>query len=216
MKLAVQLDFDSTITEEDVSFFLLDHYAGDAWRVHLKEYTGGKITVAEFNRRVFSMVKAGREDMTDLVLSSDRVKVRPGFRELIDFCRVKGLRVVIVSNGLDFYIRAILNILGLQGIEVHAAESEFFPDGIKVRYIGPEGLEVESGFKEAYTRQLVKEGYDVVYVGDGSSDFLPCQEARYVFATGSLLKRCREKDVEYVPFTDFFEVIRGLQRILPD
>ena len=32
MKLAVQCDFDGTITEEDVSFLILDTFVGDIWR----------------------------------------------------------------------------------------------------------------------------------------------------------------------------------------
>jgi len=114
------------------------------------------------------MMKADRGAMTELVLSSERVKIRPGFRELVDHCLEKGYRVVIVSNGLLFYIQAILERLGITGVEVYAAENEFNPSGLKVRYLGPDGVELEAGFKEAYTGLLNKQGYQVIYVGNAT------------------------------------------------
>ena len=147
MKIAVQLDFDGTVTMEDVSFLLLDTFVGSGWRKYLDEYSAGKISVGAFNKKVFGMMQADRQTMTDLVLNSDRVKVRPGLRELLDYCKKKDYRVVIVSNGLTFYIEAILEKLGVNGLQIYAAENVFYPGGMKVRYLGPDGKELETGFK---------------------------------------------------------------------
>jgi 2-hydroxy-3-keto-5-methylthiopentenyl-1-phosphate phosphatase len=212
-KIAVQYDFDGTVTEEDVSFLLLDTYVGDVWREYLKEYTSGRLTVGAFNRWVFGMMKADRGAMTDLVLGSERVKIRPGFRELVDYCSRRGYRQVIVSHGLLFYIEAILERLGVSGVEVFAAENEFHPGGMKVRYLGPDGVELEAGFKEAYTEQLNKEGYDVIYVGNGNSDIYSARRCRHVFATDELLARCREEGLACRPFNDFFDVIKGMEKL---
>jgi len=213
MKIAVQIDFDGTVTEEDVSFLLLDTYVGPRWREYLKEYTAGKIPVGTFNKKVFGMMKADRHTMTELVLTSDRVRIRPGFRELVDYCSQKGYKVVIVSNGLTFYIEVLLDRLGIDGIDIYAAENEFSPDGMKVRYVGPDGTEKEAGFKEAYTELLVKQGYNVVYVGNGVSDIFPSRMAIKVFATGDLLERCREEKLECTPFNDLNDVVRGLENL---
>lgn len=216
MKTAVQIDFDGTVTIEDVSFLLLDTYVGSEWREYLKEYTSGKIPVGTFNKRVFGMMKADRKTMTDLVLTSERVKIRPGFRELLEFCAGKGCKIVIVSNGLHFYIQAILKKLGvdhIKGMEIYAAKNEFFPGGVRVAYIGPEGNELEAGFKEAYTDMLVKKGYRVIYIGNGDSDIYPSRMAKHVFATDQLLKRCRKEKLACFPFNDFFDVIQGLETI---
>jgi 2-hydroxy-3-keto-5-methylthiopentenyl-1-phosphate phosphatase len=215
MKIAVQLDFDGTVTEEDVSFLLLDTYVGSIWRGWLREYTEGRIPVGIFNKRVFNMVKAGKKEMTDLVLGSDRVRIRPGFPEFLDYCRTRGMKTVIVSNGLIFYIKAILDKLGLNGVEVYAAQNRFSRDGMKVEYIGPDGTEIEVGFKESYTGLLKKEGYDIVYVGNGASDIFSARQARHVFAIDELLKCCLLEQVPCTPFTDFFDVIRGMKALVP-
>jgi 2-hydroxy-3-keto-5-methylthiopentenyl-1-phosphate phosphatase len=210
MKTAVQIDFDGTVTMEDVSYFLLDTYAGDRWRQYLKDYIEGRISVGAFNREAFHMVKADRRTMTDLVLNTD-VNIRPGFKELVDYCLQREYKVIIVSNGLLFYIEIILEKLGIGGIEIHASENEFSPEGMRVRYLDPEGDELEEGLKEAYTRQLTEQGYDVVYIGDGLSDIFPARRARRVFATGDLLVKCREEGIGCIPFSDFYDVIKGLK-----
>jgi 2-hydroxy-3-keto-5-methylthiopentenyl-1-phosphate phosphatase len=213
MKTAVQIDFDGTVTEEDVSFLLLDTYVGSVWREYLKEYMSGRISVGAFNKKVFGMMQADRKTMTDLVLTSDRVKIRPGFRELVDYCAEKNFKVVIVSNGLTFYIEAILKKLGIDGLDIYAAENVFFPGGMKVRYLGPDGKELEAGFKEAYTDMLCKKGYQVIYMGNGTSDIYPSRRAKHVFATADLLQRCREEKLKCYPFKNFHEVIKALNTL---
>jgi 2-hydroxy-3-keto-5-methylthiopentenyl-1-phosphate phosphatase len=213
MKIAVQLDFDGTVTEEDVSFLLLDTYVGVKWREYLKEYTAGRIPVGTFNKKVFGMMKASRQAMTDLVLNSDRIKIRPGFQQYLDFCTQKGIKNVIVSNGLIFYIEAILKKIGLNNVEIYAASNSFGPRGMKVAYIGPDGTEMEVGFKEAYTDLLEKRGYDVIYIGNGASDIFSARRARHVFATDELLERCREENMPCIPFKDFYDIIKGLETL---
>jgi 2-hydroxy-3-keto-5-methylthiopentenyl-1-phosphate phosphatase len=213
MKIAVQCDFDGTVTEEDVSFLLLDTYLGPKWRDYLVEYTEGRIPVGTFNKRVFGMITADRQTMTDLVLTSERVKVRSGFREMVEFCKQKSFYTGIVSNGLIFYIEAIISQLGIDGLEIHAAENEFYPDGMKVKYIGPDGDELEVGYKEAHTEALRKRGYDVIYLGNGRSDIYPARRSIHVFATGELLQKCREENLACIPFNDFFEVLDALKTL---
>ncbi|MGD1118736.1 MAG: HAD-IB family phosphatase [Dehalococcoidales bacterium] len=211
MKTAVQIDFDGTVTEEDVSFLLLDTFAGGDWRKYLDEYSSGDISVGKFNKIVFGMIKADEKTLTDFVLTSPRVKIRPGFKEMIAYCVKIGHRIMIVSNGLKFYIQALLKNLGVNGLEIRAAENIFSPRGMKVRYLGPDGQEVDAGFKEVYTDMLCQEGYQVIYVGNGTSDIHPSRKAQYVCATADLLERCRQEKLKCYPFNDFFDVIKAME-----
>jgi 2-hydroxy-3-keto-5-methylthiopentenyl-1-phosphate phosphatase len=207
MKTLVQCDFDGTVTEKDTSFFLLDAFAQGDWRRLLREYKEHRISVGEFNTRAFAMVKA---DKPTLLGALKGVKVRAGFHELVNYCRKKGFRLVIVSNGLDFYIEAILKDLGLENIEVHAAQASFHPEGMKVHYAGPDGKRLDDGVKEAYTQSFLKLGYTVIYVGNGDSDVAPAKYAHHVFATGDLLAYCEENNLKYKPFENFTDVVREL------
>jgi len=211
MAMIIQCDFDGTITVEDMGFFLLDTFAAKEWREWLKLYQEDRITVGEFNSRAFATVRAAREEMIEATLS--RVKLREGFSELLDYCRQKDLRIAIVSNGLDFYIDSILASAGLDNIETYAAKSWFRPGGLKVKYIGPDGIPVDSDFKSAYTRMFLKEGYRVAYIGNGPSDINPALLSNHTFAREGLLEHCQKRNLPCRPFNDFYDVIKGLESL---
>ncbi len=208
MKTLIQCDFDGTVTDEDVSFLLLDAFAQGNWRQLLKQYKEHKISVAQLNTRAFATVKADKSTLLEAL--KGRVRVRAGFRELVDYCAKNGFRLVIVSNGLDFYIEDILKKLGLRDIEVHAAQAFCHPEGMRIQYMGPDGSKLEEGFKEAYTRSFAKLGYAVTYIGNGDSDVAPAKCAQRLFATGDLLAYCQRNGLKHKPFETFFDVIRQL------
>jgi 2-hydroxy-3-keto-5-methylthiopentenyl-1-phosphate phosphatase len=209
--MLIQCDFDGTITEEDVSFALLDTFAQGDWRELFEHYRQNKIPVGEFNTRAFAMVKASRAEL--LKVARDKVRLRAGLHELVDYCRRQGFRLVIVSNGLEFYITTILKDAGLGDIEVHAAKTSFFRRGLKVQYIGPDNTLMLSGFKDAYTKIFLREGYRIVYVGNGPSDVAPASHAYRVFARDGMLDGCRERGLECTPFNDLNDIVRGLESL---
>jgi 2-hydroxy-3-keto-5-methylthiopentenyl-1-phosphate phosphatase len=205
----VQCDFDGTVTEEDVSFIILDAFAGRKWRDLFKDYQEGKMTVGQFNKKAFSMVKTDKESILNIVRG--KVKIRPGFQELVSFCCREEFRFVIVSNGLEFYIKEILGNLGLNTLEVFAAKTDFHPGGLEVRHTGPNGEFMDAHIKAAYVDYFLEKGFCIVYIGDGASDVSPAKKSHYVFATGSLLKRCRENNLNCFPFSDFYEVVKVME-----
>jgi 2-hydroxy-3-keto-5-methylthiopentenyl-1-phosphate phosphatase len=209
--MIIQCDFDGTITEEDVSFALLDVFAQGDWREWFEQYRGHKISVGEFNTRAFAMVKATRAEL--LKVAREKLRLRAGLHELVSYCRSRGFRFVIVSNGLDFYITAILKDIGLEDIEVHAAKTRFYRRGLRVQYIGPDNIPLVSGFKEAYTRAFLRQGYRLTYVGNGPSDVAPAVHAHHVFARDGMLDGCRETGLECTPFNDFNDIVRGLESL---
>ena len=209
VKTLVQCDFDGTITKEDVSFLMLDAFANGDWRQLLAEYKEDKIPVGYFNTKAFAMIKADRQTLLDFM--KGKVEIRAGFGELLSYCHKKGFRFVIVSNGLDFYIETLLRDIGAESIEVFAAQTQFSPGGIKVKYIGPEGNWLEDNFKESYTRLFLRSGYRVIYVGNGISDLSPAQQAHHTFATDELLDSCRQVNLNCTPFVDLNDVVKGLE-----
>jgi len=208
-KILVQCDFDGTITEEDQSFLLLDAFASGNWRQWLTEYRQGKISVGHFNTKAFAMVREDRQTLVDFI--RQKAKIRAGFHELLAYCRRRGVRFTIVSNGLDFYIDTILSDSRVREVEVFAAQTRFDPRGMKVKYVGPDGNRLDSDFKETYTRLFLNQGYQVVYVGNGISDISAAKHAHHVFARAELLDHCKQTNLSCTPFNDFSDVVRGLE-----
>ena len=212
VKTLVQCDFDGTITQEDASFRLLDTFADGDWRQLLAQYRNGEISVGAFNSRAFAMVKADRQTMVDAVRRT--AKIRDGFHQLLDYCRGSGFRFVIVSNGLSFYIETILGDIGAGSIEVFAAETKFNPRGLEVEYIGPDDVQLQDGFKEAYARLFIRGGYRLIYIGNGLSDAQPAKLAYRAFATDQLLDCCRKLNLDCISFVDFNDVVKSLESLM--
>ena len=210
-KTLVQCDFDGTITEEDVSFLILDAFADGDWRKLLDEYKGGRITVGSFNTRAFNMVKVDKETLQEFV--KQKVRIREGLSELLDFCRSKSFRFVIVSNGLEFYIDTVFRDLGINNIEVFAAQAAFGPTGIKTKYIGPDGSELHNDFKQAYIRRFQQDNYRIFYIGNGASDVPSAKLADHIFATDAMLNSCRKMNIECTPFVSLNDIVKGIELI---
>jgi 2-hydroxy-3-keto-5-methylthiopentenyl-1-phosphate phosphatase len=188
---------------------LLDQFAKGNWH-HINDlYSAGKINVGEFNDQTFSLVKTSKRSMRDYL--KGKITIRPGFTDFIKLCGKKGIRVVIVSNGLDFYIKQVLDDLGFPETEFHAAETRFHSNILKVRYPDPAGKTVNEGFKDIWVQKFVSEGYHVVYVGNGTSDLSPARGAHRIFATESLLEHCQINGVTCIPFTSFKEINKEIE-----
>ena len=209
IKTLIQCDFDGTITEEDIGFFLLDAFAQGDWRRLLQEYKEHKISVGHFNTQAFAMVKADRKTLLEAI--KGKVKMRAGFQELIAYCSRRDFKLVIASNGLDFYIKAILKDIDLENLEVHAAQTQFHSEGLEVKYIGPDGKQLDDGLKEAYIKLFLRQGYRVIYVGNGDSDIFPAKYAHQIFATGELLAHCRENNLRCKPFNHLTDIVAALE-----
>ena len=209
MKKMIQSDFDGTLTQEDVSFQILDAFANHDWRRLLDEYKTGKRSVLSFTTQSFVEVKEDEETVLKFVEKNARI--RDGVKELVDYCSQNGFRFVVVSNGLDLYIKFILEKLGIKGIPVFAARTRCGPAGMKISYVGPDGNELSDGFKAAYIESFLNQGYQVAYIGDGISDFPPVKLASRVFARGALLESCQKSNLTCMPFDSLKDVIKGLE-----
>jgi 2-hydroxy-3-keto-5-methylthiopentenyl-1-phosphate phosphatase len=210
--LMIQCDFDGTVTYGDLSFDILDKYTNVPWRTWFREYTEGKMTVNEYNLKAFSYIKASPEELDKY--SRDTIRLRPGLVELIDFCHANNIRFYFVSNGMDFYIRAIINKLGLKDIEFASAVTNITENGIEACYPDPDGKILTNDFKISYTRRFLEQGYRVVYMGNGLSDFAAARHCQYIYAIETLAKECDKHGVPYKSFTTLDEIADDLKELL--
>lgn len=210
-KTLLQSDFDGTLTQEDVSFLILERYAEGDWRSILREYQEGKIPVGDFNNRTFAMVKKDRATLEKLV--REEARLRPGLHELVEYCRSHDIAMTVVSNGLDFYIKALLGHNGFGKIAITAARTVFTTNGLDARYYDPDNRELLNEFKACYTKKFIEEGYRVLYAGNGPSDVPASRLAAHTFATESLLEYYRRQNLPHTPFNDLYDIVAGLKKL---
>jgi len=208
--MILQCDFDGTVIQNNLSVLLREHFAGGDWQRIESDFLRGKLTVEQSNRLQFTLVKEPKERLQDFVLR--HVKLRPGFVELVKYCQQNAISPVIVSSGLDFYIEPVLAHIGLADLEFYCGRTAFTDNGIEVTYVDPGGNTIDRGFKNKYLSWLRQRAGNIVYVGDGLSDFEAARNADFVFATGNLVRLLRMEPVAWSSFTDFYDLLHKLRR----
>lgn len=207
------VDFDATVTQNDVWSVLFKKYgkplAFDIW----KEFGRGHKTAAECIRIACSTVEG--VDPSDALELFKNEPLRPGFVEFARWCEEGKLDLRIVSDGFNAYIRPILKHNELR-IPFYANDIELQEDGtLSVNFQhARESCRHCGSCKCAHLLAHSADEDTIVYVGDGYSDMCPVQMSDVVFARDQLLKHCEELGIHYHPFKDFFEVQRILENYL--
>jgi 2,3-diketo-5-methylthio-1-phosphopentane phosphatase len=202
----VVVDFDGTITEQETLDALVDRFGDpEAHRV-AQGKLGCSLTLHDVIARGYGSLRATRDEVVSWVLQN--VRFRRGFRELVEFCRARGWKLVVVSSGLRELIEPVLR---REGLELEVVANALEP-----------GTDWEIAFREnrrcdacgeLCKRLTVTEAAGsafVVYVGDGYSDGCAAETAGLVFARRRLAEYMDERQLPYKRFEDFFDVLARL------
>jgi 2,3-diketo-5-methylthio-1-phosphopentane phosphatase len=204
----IVVDFDGTVTEEDLLDEIASRFGDPAVYQEVEDgLDEGRMPLREVITREFEPVRKPLDEVVRWELET--VRIRSGFRELVQLARERGWRVVIVSSGFHELIEPILEREGVE-VELHANRVDPRPEGWRVLWQYDESCD---SCGESCKRSIVKEfGGDgeIVYVGDGYSDRCAAEASDRVFATKGLASYLDEQGVTYERFDDFHDVARGL------
>ena len=207
---AVLTDFDDTAAVQNVAELLLNRFGDPTWQDIRRRFRASELTLNEYQEITFRNILADRSTMQDYV--ERNANLRPYFKELWVYCQEHGIPMAVVSQGLDFYIEALLGKDGFSQIPVHAVKTRFTPEGLTYEYRyarpGREHLGNSKGLVVDRYREL---GHYIIYIGDGLSDFEAAGKADLLFAHRTLAEECARKNIPFRPFTDFQDVLFALQ-----
>lgn len=212
MKIAILCDFDGTVARDDVGNLLFQRFAdGKKSRAVVREWKEGNISSRECLEREADLARVSREALDEFIGERE---LDPYFKDFVDFARRRGMEIVIVSDGLDYYIEKMLIRTGLAHLDFFANALKLNESTLHVKFPFYDLLDCRScGNCKTYHMEKYKaNGYYVVYVGNGFSDRCPSEYADLVFAKGELLRYCRKNGVESTSFDNFRDVERELLR----
>ncbi len=202
------VDFDGTVTEQDLLDTIASRFGDpDVYQEVEDGLDEGRMPLREVITREFAPVTKPLEAIVAWEL--ENVRIRPGFRELVELAESKGWRFVIVSSGFHELIEPILEKERVD-VELHANRVEPRPDGWRVLWQYDESCD---SCGESCKRSIVQElggGDEIVYVGDGYSDRCAAEASDRVFATKGLARYLDERGIPYEPFDDFNDIARRL------
>ena len=218
MRLALLVDFDETACEQNVAELLLARFCADGWQDLRRAFRAGRITLREYQETAFRQVRATPEEMAGFVRAHARL--RPGWEDLVAWARRQDIPLAIVTNGLGFYARALLEPYLGQGVALYAVEARFGTDGVRYEYPYEEPGRDCWGYGNCKCRVLDlyrQRGYRVAYIGDSArSDLCPALSADLRFARAGLRERFLQAGVPHHEFTDFYGVLKALREVARD
>jgi 2,3-diketo-5-methylthio-1-phosphopentane phosphatase len=213
-KIVILCDFDGTVAQNDVGDLLFKKFSGNGKaEAVIERWRRGEISSRECLECEAEMARVEKSDL-DRFLSGQRLD--PYFKDFNDFAKKRNMEVVIMSDGLDYYIESMLVKNGLGDIDFYANQLQFAGDTLQVEFPHYDllGCEDCACCKTHHLYSYRDRGYFVIYVGDGLSDCCPSTTADLVFAKGQLADFCRKSGVDYIEFRNFRDVEREvLKRI---
>lgn len=202
----VLIDFDGTISREDVNLHLLERFAGEGWEDLDRRYETAEIGSRQYVTELWKLLPA---DLTRLQRAADEIPLDPELGELARFLDQRGAEVIVVSDGLGFYVEPRCAPYGLK-VVTNTVESghALFPYADPTCPCGLCGT-----CKPAQVRAIRAKGRSCVLVGDGTSDRFAAAEADLVFAKDRLVDWCQSAGLPFVPFDNLGDVERALRRL---
>lgn len=203
-------DFDGTVARRDVGnrfFRAFTHDAG-AWNALIDEWRAGRLGGREVLARECELAHVDEARARAFGRDED---IDPGFAAFVGAARARGDGVAIASDGLEFYIRAILEAHGLGHVPATANRVRFEGARLVPEFASREGEGCGrcGNCKGAVLERLASGYARAVFVGDGLSDRCGARAAHAVYAKGELFDWCRAEGIPARTFATFADVARA-------
>ena len=133
--LRLFLDFDGTLTTAHVGnqFFL--RFGGDACADLNRQYLAGGLSARGYYERALQVV--GACDASAFTHFLDDQRIDTGLHGILDLCAHAGIEVTILSDGLDAYIRPLLDREGVTALRTFSNGLHWTPDAAGTRLTHP-------------------------------------------------------------------------------
>ncbi len=204
-RIAIFCDFDGTVCPRDVGDDFFREFGSARGEEAFLDRRAGLITGREALEENCRCVHV---DRGRFVRWLSRFDLDPFFKDFLDFSHNRDIQVVILSDGLDLYIRELLDRDGLHDVPFIATGARLIGRRIEPEfpYHNRLGCQECAHCKTWHLRAKREEGYFTVYVGDGSSDQCPCENADMVFAKGRLRDYCLNRGIRHFRYANFRDV----------
>lgn len=210
MRSTFLCDFDGTIAPADIGAVLVERFSTggrERREALLAGWVEGTVGSRELTEAECAAVRVTEAEALAFVRGFG---LDPHFGAFARETLARGDRVVVVSDGFDFYIREQLERAGLGDLPRAANQARF--EGGRMIPVFPYGGREDGGCgrcgncKARHVARARAAGDHVVLVGDGLSDRCAAEVADTVLAKGALLEWCRGRGIAARPFEDFAAV----------
>jgi 2,3-diketo-5-methylthio-1-phosphopentane phosphatase len=212
MRWFITCDFDGTLVEHDSADLIFEQFATSHWRAIEERWQQGLIGSATCMQQQVALMKTTPAELNALL---DTIPLDPAFPLFAHDCNIKGIPLVIVSDGLDYVIHYLLRKFKLDYLPIIANHLNYLGQGQFVLthpYSYPK-CQTQAGVCKC---AIIKSNSArrTLHIGDGRSDFCAAHCADLVLAKGSLLYYCQAQLIPHLPFADFTEARHLVNKLI--
>lgn len=204
-------EFDNTIAVTNVVEDLLNEFASPAWHLLARDRDQGRINAQQCLARQIAMVRAQPHQLTRFFHYQVIDFAFPAFAE---FCALRDLSLVVVSDGFEMGIRQILarHTVGHLPIVANRLEqcgadrwTATFP--ARIEYCS-------TGTGVCLCTAANGGPLPIVLIGEGPSTMCFAQHSDLVLAKGRLQDYCVAQHIPHLQVSDFTQVLLIFQQLL--
>ncbi|KMK76087.1 2-hydroxy-3-keto-5-methylthiopentenyl-1-phosphate phosphatase [Alkalihalobacillus pseudalcaliphilus] len=214
-KPVIYCDFDGTITESDNIVALMEKFGPNDAEAIKEQILSQSISIKEGVGQLFRLIKSNKKpEMVSYLL--DTVKVRPGFQELLHYCKQESIRFYVVSGGIDFFVYPLLARFDLEEEQIYCNGHDAEGPVIEITWPYPCDTDChnECGCCKPSIIRTISEAEDFnIVIGDSVTDFEAAKKADHVFARARLEEECQKQDIPYTTFSDFFDILNHIKKL---
>ena len=200
------IDFDRTISNEDSTDVLLETHNQEFKKDLRKRYKAGKVTIRQFIKEGLSSLNITKDEYIKTL--QEKVTIDESFKNFVQ----SGLEFRIVSAGSRLNVQGSLLGYGidLPDEKVISNDLKFNGNKITVENLFLDKEKIYGVDKKEAVEKFKKQGYEVIYVGDGPSDYRAMEVADFVLVRKGTraIKFCSENGINFREFESFSEILK--------
>lgn len=200
------IDFDRTISNEDSTDVLLETHNPEFKKDLRKRYKAGKVTIRQFIKEGLSSLNITKDEYIKTL--QEKVTIDESFKDFVQ----SGLEFRIVSAGSRLNVQGSLlgHGIDLPDEKIISNDLKFDGNKITVENLFLDKEKIYGVDKKEAVEKFKKQGYEVIYVGDGPSDYRAMEVADFVLVRKGTraVKFCSENGINFREFESFSEILK--------
>lgn len=207
----VLCDFDGTISVKDVTDTLLSHFGQHGCDELEELWVSGKIGSQECMSKQIALMDASLDELNQVL---SQIEIDPDFKSFIHYTEQNNIPVHVLSDGLDYAIEFILKRHGIEHLPIFANKlmhNNARSWRLEFPYANKDCIKQSGNCK---CNHLKKQQHfsQILYVGDGTSDYCVSHNVDFVFAKDKLVNYCEKNKIEHCKITSFADVTSALKQ----
>jgi 2,3-diketo-5-methylthio-1-phosphopentane phosphatase len=215
-KLKIFCDFDGTIALNDTWMELGGYFIKqkDKWAEITEKFENLEIGARDCFLKECALVE--NFDINKFNKIIEKQQIDTYFKDFLYFCNRNEIPVIILSEGMKYYIEKILRQHNID-LPYFANKLVFSDDkqSIRLEFPNSDSECLKCGCcKRNLLLNMTADDETAVYIGDGFSDICVAGYADMVFAKKSLASFCWKNNITYFEFQNFLDIINKLEKII--